>query len=103
MQAALRTLGVEVAILPDYGYKGVRSYRVSAKKIERILGVHPLVTIEESVTDMVQKIKAYGYTDFDNPRYYNIDWMRLLEEAHEVIRVTGSVFEAQEAAEPVLV
>lgn len=102
VQAALRPLGVNVQIRPDYGYKGVRSYRVSAKKIERVLGVRPVVTIEESVADMVEKIKAYGYTDFDNPRYYNINWMRLLEEAHEVIRVTGSVFEAQEAAAPVL-
>jgi len=50
------------------------------------------VTVEESVVDMVEKIRTYGYTDFDNPRYYNIRWMRLLEEAHRVISTTGSVF-----------
>jgi len=43
---------------------------------------------------LVKQIKAYGYTDFDNPKYYNIRWMKLLEEAHKVISITGSVFEA---------
>ncbi len=94
VREALRQVGVEVDIRPDYGYKGVRSYRVSAQKIERTLGVRPQVTIEESVADMVDKIRRYGYTDFDNPKYYNIRWMRLLEEAQQVIQVTGSVFEA---------
>jgi len=94
VREALRQEGVQVDIRPDYGYKGVRSYRVSAQKIERTLGVRPQVTIEESVADMVDKIRRYGYTDFDNPKYYNIRWMRLLEEAQQVIQVTGSVFEA---------
>jgi len=94
VREALRQEGVQVDIRPDYGYKGVRSYRVSAQKIERTLGVRPQVTIEESVADMVDKIRRYGYTDFDNPKYYNIRWMRLMEEAQQVIQVTGSVFEA---------
>jgi len=94
VREALRGAGVEVDIRPDYGYRGVRSYRVSAEKIERVLNVRPKVTIEESVIDMGEKIRAYGYTDFDNPRYYNIRWMKLLEEAHRIIELTGSVFGA---------
>ena len=102
VREALRSAGVDVHIRPDYGYQGVRSYRVSARKIGQVLDVHPKVTIEESVTTMVDRIKAYGYTDFDNPRYYNIRWMKLLEEAHSVIEVTGSVFGAgRPAREPV--
>jgi len=95
VREALRAVGVDVDIRPDYKYKGVRSYRVSAQKIQRVLGVHPKVTIEESVVDMFGKINQRGYTDFDNPKYYNIRWMKLLEEAHKVIGVTGSVFEAE--------
>jgi len=94
VRAALQELGIKVDIRPDYGYRGVRSYRVSAQKIERVLGFRPVVTVEESAQDMVRKIKEYGYTDFDNPRYYNIRWMKLLEEAQEIVRITGSVFEA---------
>lgn len=94
VREGLRAAGIEVDIRPDYGYKGVRSYRVSAEKIQRVLNVRPEVTIEDSVADMVKKIRAHGYTDFDNPRYYNIRWMTLLEEAQKVIEVTGSVFGA---------
>jgi len=99
VRAALQGLGIAVDIRPDYTYRGVRSYRVSTRKIEQVLGFRPVVTVEESVQDMVRKIEQYGYTDFDNPRYYNIRWMRLLEEAQEIVQVTGSVFEAPVAAE----
>jgi len=95
VRAALHEVGHDAEIVPNYGYHGVRSYRVSAAKIQRVLDFRPKVTIEESVKDMVKQIERYGYTDFDNPRYYNIRWMRLLEEAHKVISITGSVFEAK--------
>ncbi len=94
VRAALHASGHDAEIVPDYGYQGVRSYRVSAAKIQRVLDFQPKVSIEESVKDLVKQIKAYGYTDFDNPKYYNIRWMKLLEEAHKVISITGSVFEA---------
>lgn len=92
VREALRQIGITVDVRPEYGYRGVRSYRVSAARIERVLGVQPKVTIEESVSDMVEGIRRYGYTDFGNPRYYNIEWMRLLEDAQRAIRVTDSVF-----------
>jgi nucleoside-diphosphate-sugar epimerase len=95
VRAALREIGRDAEIVPDYGYHGVRSYRVSSAKIQRVLDFKPKVAIEESVKDMVKQIQKYGYTDYDNPRYYNIRWMRLLEEAHKVISVTGAVFEAK--------
>jgi len=95
VRTALREVGYDADIIPDYGYQGVRSYRVSAAKIERVLDFRPKVTIEESVKDLVKQIQKYGYTDYDNPKYYNIRWMRLLEEAHKVISITGSVFEAK--------
>jgi nucleoside-diphosphate-sugar epimerase len=94
VREALRQVGVDPEIRADYGYRGVRSYRVSTKKIEQVLGFRPKVELEESVIDMVAKIRQHGYTDFDNPRYHNIHWMRLLEEAQNVIDITGSVFEA---------
>ena len=94
VREALRRMDINVEIRPDYSYRGVRSYRVSSRKIEYALGFRPEVDIEDSVIDMVEKIRRYGYTDFDNPRYYNIRWMQLLEEAQQTISITGSVFEA---------
>jgi nucleoside-diphosphate-sugar epimerase len=93
VQGALREVGVKTEIKADYSYRGVRSYRVATTKIEQVLGFRPIVSVEDAAQDMVKKIDQYGYTDFDNPRYYNIRWMRLLEEADRIIKVTGTVFE----------
>lgn len=92
VRETFRSLGREMDIRSDYGYRGVRSYRVSADKIERVLGYRPKVTVEESVRHMIGQIEAGGFDDFTNPRYYNIRWMRLLEETHQIIAATGSVF-----------
>jgi nucleoside-diphosphate-sugar epimerase len=101
VREGLRQAAVPAEITPDYRYKGVRNYRVSGKKLERALDFRPTISVEESVLDMVEKIRQYGYTDFDNPRYYNIRWMKMLEEADKIIAVTGAVFEAP-AVEPAL-
>ena len=92
VRGALQEIGMECDVRVDYRYKGVRSYRVSTQKIERVLGVRPTVTVEESAKVLCEKISECGCNDFDNPKYYNIRWMRTLEEAHKVISVTGSVF-----------
>jgi nucleoside-diphosphate-sugar epimerase len=99
VREALRTCGLSVDIRPDYSYRGVRSYRVSTEKCERILGVAPRISVEESVIHMVEHIRKFGYTDFDNPCYDNIRWMKLLESAQRVIAVTGSVFGTQPPGE----
>lgn len=88
---ALRDLGVAAELDVDYSYRMVRSYRVSGEKIFRTLGFRPKVSVEESVRDMVEQIDRHGYTDFSNPRYYNIDWMKLLEESLETVRSHGYV------------
>jgi nucleoside-diphosphate-sugar epimerase len=98
VREVLQSHDVPVEIRPDYRYTGVRNYRVSTAKAARVLDYRPLVSVEESVGDMVERIRAYGYTDFDNPRYYNIRWMSLLEEAQKITGVTGSVFDLPQAA-----
>ncbi|MBI4329558.1 MAG: SDR family oxidoreductase [Chloroflexi bacterium] len=99
VREGLREAGVAADIVTDYDYRGVRSYRVSAQKIARTLAFRPVVGIEEAVRDMVAQIRRHNCTDFDNPRYYNLSWMRILEEADAIIRVTGTVFEAPESVE----
>jgi nucleoside-diphosphate-sugar epimerase len=97
VREALRQIGMPVEIVTDYSYRGVRNYRVTGEKLERQVGITPQITVEESAQTMVQEIRRASYTDFDNPRYYNIAWMKLLQEAQSVIEVTGSVFEARSA------
>jgi nucleoside-diphosphate-sugar epimerase len=99
IREGLRQVGVTADIRADYRYKGVRNYRISGKKLERTLDFAPSISVEESVVDLVEKIRQYNYTDFDNPRYYNIRWMKLLEEMDKVIKVTGGVFDLPAAVE----
>jgi nucleoside-diphosphate-sugar epimerase len=94
VREALRALGMEVDVFPDFGYKGVRSYRISGEKAERVLNIKPQIGVEESVAHLVQQIRAHGVTDWDNPRYYNIRWMKQLEEAESILGITGSTFGA---------
>ena len=94
VQEALRRLGIEIEIRPDYQHGSVRNYRVSGEKIGRVLNFRPKVSIEESVADMVQRVRADNRTDFDNARYYNIRWIQHLEDARKTAGAPGSVLDA---------
>lgn len=90
---ALTEKGIAAEIKTQFQYAGIRNYRVSGKKILKALDYKPLITVQDSVKDMVDKIREYGYTDFDNDRYYNIRWMKLLEQVKKTIDITGTIFE----------
>lgn len=90
-QTTLRRLGIPTEVDVDYTYRLVRSYRVSTEKTQRELGFRPQVTVEESIETMVREIRRHGYTDFSHPRYYNIEWMKLLEEAVQTASSHGYV------------
>jgi hypothetical protein len=94
VQEALRRLGIDVDVRPDYQHGSVRNYRVSGEKIGRVLNFRPKVSIEESVADMVQRIRADGRTDFDHARYYNIRWIQHLEDTRTAAGAPGSVLDA---------
>jgi nucleoside-diphosphate-sugar epimerase len=95
-QRALADMGIKVELDVDYTYRLLRSYRVSTEKIMRTLGFEPRISIEESIERMVTGIEKYGYTDFSHPRYYNIEWMKLLEEAVEIVEGPGYVLSKPE-------
>jgi nucleoside-diphosphate-sugar epimerase len=100
VREALRGLGIDVELRPDYGHGGVRNYRASGAKLRQVVGFSPKISIEASVADMVRRIRAEGPTDFENPRYYNIRWMTLLDEARRAAGIPGSIFDAPAAAGP---
>jgi nucleoside-diphosphate-sugar epimerase len=96
VQAALASKGVKVELNADFGYSGVRNYRVSGKKLFSTLNFKPLITVEESVHNLFDQIQKYQYTDFDNAQYYNIRWMKLLERTREIIGITNTIFDTPE-------
>lgn len=93
VREALEEIGVPVEIKSTFQYAGVRNYRVSGKKIFSALSFRPVISVRESVQNMVEKIREYGYLDFDNDRFYNIRWMKLLEQIKQIIDITGTIFE----------
>jgi nucleoside-diphosphate-sugar epimerase len=100
-QRTLQRLGVPVELDIDYSYRLVRSYRITSERAQRMLGFSPRVTVEESIEHMVAEIRRHGYTDFSHPRYYNIEWMKVLEEAAQIVSRHGYVLsQPVEAPEP---
>ena len=84
----------EVSIDVDYEQKRMdRSYRLSGRKLEEKVGFKPKVSIEESVEEIVQKIKSNEFHDFNNPIYYNIKWIEFLSDMEKKLQeIGGSVF-----------
>ena len=91
VKKALKGL-VEVDIQVEYGAQTARDYRVSTRKIERVLGFRPVRSVEESAREMAQKALDGCYADFHNPRYYNIRWLELLVEMEAHLKRMGSIF-----------
>jgi len=56
------------------------------------LGFAPKVSVEVAVTKIWEILRSGRFTDFSNPIYYNIDWMRLLVEMEQKLKVIGKVF-----------
>jgi len=93
VREGLRERDIDPEIKATFQYTGIRNYRVSGKKIFKALNYRPVISVEESVKDAIDKIREYGYTDCDNDRYYNIRWMKLLEKVRETIDITGTILE----------
>jgi len=93
VREGLAEKGIVADIRSTFEYAGIRNYRVSGKKAFRVLNFKPEITVQESVKHMVDRIREYGYSDFDHDRYYNIRWMKLLEQAKKTIDITGTIFE----------
>lgn len=83
---------LDIDIQVDYSHFKTRSYRVSTRKAETVLGFKPAMPVKESVQHMVECIQQTKMTDFLNPRYYNIEWMMLLDEMEKTLTRIGSVF-----------
>jgi nucleoside-diphosphate-sugar epimerase len=66
---------IKVEIEPDYTPRPARSYRVSTEKARCVLGWQPAYGAQGAVWHIIDSIREHGYTDFDNPVYYNTRWM----------------------------
>jgi nucleoside-diphosphate-sugar epimerase len=81
VRQVLSDLSIQTDLRCDYTEVPVRNYRVRTTKATQVLGWTPGVSLAEGVRDMVLDIRSNAATDFENPRYYNIQWMHILRNA----------------------
>jgi hypothetical protein len=88
--ASMRRFVVELcdAPLPEIS----RNYRCSNAKMSMRTGFQPQVSVLESIETMLRWVEDEKPIDFSHPRYYNIAWMTLLEEAQRNLNGFPSVF-----------
>ncbi|MDD5383124.1 MAG: SDR family oxidoreductase, partial [Candidatus Margulisbacteria bacterium] len=82
----------KVEIEVKFGQKESRSYRISGEKLKTTLGFVPQVKVEDAAQKIWNILRSGKYTDFTNPIYYNIDWMKLLVDMEQKLKVIGRVF-----------
>jgi nucleoside-diphosphate-sugar epimerase len=88
---ALKKEGIQVDIGIQNSLSGNRSYRVSTEKARTILGITPSVSIGDSVSNIIKNIRDHKIDNWDDPVYFNIKWMKVLEHAATTL-INGKVF-----------
>lgn len=68
-----------------------RSYQVSGERLRGSFGYAPNRGITQSVLDLWQRFEQGKYTDFSNPQYYNIAWLRLLTTMEGRLKRIGQI------------
>jgi nucleoside-diphosphate-sugar epimerase len=76
----------------------VRNYRCSGEKLKARLGVQPSRTVLESVDNLVKVFGNLPAPAFAHPRYYNLEWMVLLNDIHAGLRPFDYVLRRGERA-----
>jgi len=91
VQKKLRELGIGCEIEPDYNYRNLRSCQASGEKIAERLGFTPKVTVEETVVDLVNRIRSGVFPDLSDPSLHNIRWLEFLEDVASKLAYPESV------------
>jgi len=87
---ALKGIIDELEIDIDYDENRIdRSYKVSGKKIEDVLGFRYKVSIEDSAKDLAKRIKNGEFPDLNDPKFYVIRWVKFLKNVEKRLDEMG--------------
>ena len=50
------------------------------------------MSVTDSIENLVVKIRKNNNTDFSHPKYYNIEWMKLLTETQNILSFSKKMF-----------
>lgn len=76
VQKTLLDFGIKAKIHIDHSPRKDRSYKISSKKLKKIFNWLPKKSVETSVQFMIKRILSGTTKDFENSKYYNIEWMK---------------------------
>ncbi len=71
----LENRGIETELVTTPAPELLRDYRCSNALLTATLGFTPSISVRDSVEDMLQFVETHNLDDFENPRYYNIQWL----------------------------
>lgn len=91
--AALVKLGKPVALEDGPLPSVVRNYRCSGAKLRERLGIGFPTTPAIAVAELVAKYGKVPVESLGHPRFYNIAWMELLENARPAYQAMPNIFE----------
>lgn len=83
---------IKIKVKIENTQKVGRNYKITGDKLRAFFKWKPQIPVEESVQDLVQQIKKNKNTDFSHPRYYNIEWMKLLTEVEDLAKGSKKIF-----------
>jgi nucleoside-diphosphate-sugar epimerase len=89
---------VELNIAPEPPL--VRNYRCSSEKLLNRVGFKPQRSVLQSVDDMVGAFSKLDAAAFAHPRYYNLEWMVLLNDVHAGLHPFDYVLRRSERLAP---
>lgn len=72
----------------------VRDYRVSGERLQAALGITFKQGMLEALDELLRELAGFSEAQFHDPRYYNIAWMTLLEQAAATVDPSFDVWAA---------
>jgi len=77
-----------------------RNYRCANRKLQDAIGFTPRVTVLESIERILTFLPIDNPTELAHPRYYNIDWMTLIDDVVDVQSPFATVWGTERRAAP---
>jgi nucleoside-diphosphate-sugar epimerase len=86
---SLKIRGLDVALEIVDAPRLVRNYRCTNHKLRERIGYEPRISVLESIEQILDSLDLADRQNLTHPRYYNIAWMRLLEEVSIILGSAG--------------
>jgi nucleoside-diphosphate-sugar epimerase len=89
---AVKPLVGDIQLSPAPATGRIRDYRAANARLEEATGFTPMRTPVESVASVLERMGEVDPQELTHPRHYNLRWMQILTEVHELQRQYDRVY-----------